>query len=70
MVQENSRDYDVIWIIDLDTLVKENKEKRIGSKSALQEIKEYESQLKKTKECGCALQYFLFLFLVVPSREG
>ncbi|MFA8450113.1 MAG: RloB family protein [Bacteroidales bacterium] len=46
-VKESSKLYDkVFWIIDLDTILKEEKEKKSKSKSPLSDLKKYVSELK------------------------
>ncbi len=46
-VVENSKDYNqVIWIIDLDTILKEDRERPVGSKSKITELKEYMGELE------------------------
>lgn len=41
-VIENSKDYSqVIWVIDFDTILKEERERKDGSKSKIIELKEY-----------------------------
>ena len=42
----------VIWLLDFDTIIKEDKEKKKGQKSAIQEFKEYKQKLERynTKE--------------------
>lgn len=47
-VKENSKIYDeVIWLIDFDTILKESKEVKQGSKTALQELNEYKIEIDK-----------------------
>ena len=47
-VVENSHIYDeVIWLIDFDTILKESREARAGSKTALQEFNEYKTKIDK-----------------------
>ncbi|WP_343330001.1 RloB family protein [Polaribacter staleyi] len=48
-VIENSKIYDeVIWLIDFDTILKESKEAKKGSKTALQEFNEYKIKINKS----------------------
>lgn len=67
LIKENSKDYDqVIWIIDLDTIIKEDRERRPGSKLKLQELKEYSSKLDKIKNVTVlvntpCLEFWLYL---------
>lgn len=50
LVIANSKDYDkVIWIIDFDTLIKEDKDKRKGEKLKTTEFKEYYRKIKNSK---------------------
>lgn len=50
-VLENSKVYDeVIWLIDLDTILKETREAKSGSKTALQELRDYKSKIDKNIE--------------------
>jgi hypothetical protein len=45
-VVENSHIYDeVIWLIDFDTILKESREAKAGSKTALQEFNEYKTEI-------------------------
>lgn len=47
-VIENSKIYDeVVWLIDFDTILKETREAKPGSKTALQELGEYKNQIDK-----------------------
>ena len=47
MVTEHAESYDkVLWILDFDTILKENKEVRTGEKSRLHEFREYLKKLK------------------------
>lgn len=47
-VRENARYYDhVIWLIDLDTILRENAQSKAGQKSKLQEFKEYVERLAR-----------------------
>src|SRR5690606_979721 len=47
-VIENSKIYDeVVWLIDFDTIVKETREAKPGSKTALQELEQYKSHIDK-----------------------
>lgn len=47
-VVENSKIYDeVIWLIDFDTILKESKEAKKGSKTALQQLNEYKTEIDK-----------------------
>jgi hypothetical protein len=47
-VIENSKIYDeVIWLIDFDTILKESREAKKGSKTALQELNEYKNEIDK-----------------------
>lgn len=51
LVIANSKDYDkVIWIIDFDTLIKEDKEKKKGEKLKTIEFKEYYKKLENDKK--------------------
>lgn len=46
-----SKDYDkVFWIVDFDLIIKETKEAKKGTKTALQEFKEYVEDFKKNAE--------------------
>jgi hypothetical protein len=46
----NSKDYSqVIWIIDFDTILKEERESKVGSKSKITELKEYLSKIEHVK---------------------
>lgn len=46
--KDNARDYTrVIWIIDFDAIIKEDKEVRKGSKSRFLQLKEYIAELKR-----------------------
>lgn len=46
-VIENSKDYSqVIWVIDFDTILKEERERKVGSKSKINELKEYLSTIE------------------------
>ena len=47
-VIDNSQIYDeVIWIVDFDTILKETRENKPGTKPALQKFKEYKKELDK-----------------------
>ena len=47
-VVENSKIYDeVVWLIDFDTILKETREAKPGSKTALQELNEYKNEIDK-----------------------
>lgn len=48
LVKDNAKDYfKVIWLIDLDTLLKEDREAQIGKKSKIVELNEYSLELRK-----------------------
>lgn len=50
LITENAKHYDrVIWIVDFDTIIKEEKEIKKGRKSKIQEFKEILHKLKKIK---------------------
>ena len=50
LVVGNAKDYSkVIWLIDFDTIVKEEKEARKGSKSKILQLDEYITKLKRLK---------------------
>jgi len=42
----------VFWLLDFDTLIKEDREKKKGQKSALQELKEYKQHLERRYNIG------------------
>lgn len=47
-VTDNAAIYDeVIWIVDFDTIINETRENKIGTKTALQEFKEYKNKIDK-----------------------
>jgi len=47
-VIDNSNIYDeVIWIVDFDTIIKETRENKPGTTTALQEFKEYQKEIDK-----------------------
>lgn len=49
-VSENAKHFDkVIWIIDFDTIVKEDNERRKGTKPKRKKLKEYFNNLNKSK---------------------
>jgi hypothetical protein len=50
LVVDNAKDYSkVIWLIDFDAIIKEEKEARKGSKSKILQLDEYISKLKRLK---------------------
>lgn len=49
-VLDNAKHYDkVIWIVDFDTIIKESKEKRKGTVSALESFRNYKKKLQAKK---------------------
>ena len=63
----------VIWVIDLDVIIKEDKERRGGGKSALQELKEYIDSLEQLDNVHVlintpCLEYWYLLHLKQTSK--
>ena len=74
LVVENAAEFTkVIWVIDLDVIIKEDKERSGGGKPALQELKEYIDSLEQLDNVHVlintpCLEYWYLLHLKQTSK--
>ena len=63
----------VIWLVDFDTILKENRERKQGEKSIIKEFQQYKSQLEKYENIEVCvntpcLEFWLLLHFKSTSR--